>query len=71
MEVRGMFIKKLWKKLWCNHEFKTKTNLYGDMINRFSNHKMTVRSIQVCTKCGKIKYNDHLDPNCDCANDIY
>lgn len=63
--------KKLWKRLSCVHEFKTKTNLYGDMIYRFSNRKMLVRSIQVCIKCGKIKYSGSLDPNCNCANDIY
>lgn len=56
-------------RLLCDHDFKTKTNLYGDAIDRFSS-KTIVRSIQVCSKCGKIKYNEYLDPNCDEINNI-
>jgi hypothetical protein len=65
-----MFLKKLWKRLHCEHEFKTKTNLYGDAIDTFGTGKKVIRSIKTCTKCGKIIYSEFLDPNCKAVNNI-
>lgn len=62
---------KFFKRLHCQHEFETITNLAGDAINIFSRGKKVIRSIQTCTKCGKVKLNGSLDPKCDKVNDIH
>ena len=48
------------KKLFCKHEFKTLTNLYGDVINHFGG----ARSISKCSHCGKEIKCYTLDKNC-------
>ena len=54
---------KIFKRLFCKHEFKTITNLYGDAINRFN-----ARSIAQCIHCGKAVFSGRLDPNCKKVN---
>ena len=53
----------LFKKLFCKHEFKTLTNIHGDLINAFG-----CRSIQECVKCGKCKKLNELDESCTKVN---
>ena len=53
-------MKKFIKQLFCKHEYKTIYNIYGDMINRCGGH----RRMDKCTKCGKEKLGDKLNPNC-------
>jgi len=56
---------KIFKKLFCKHEYKTNTNLYGDIINHFNG----ARSIQVCIKCNKI-IKGSLDKGCKEINKV-
>lgn len=58
-----MFVQII-KRLFCKHEFKTLTNLYGDAINLFNGN----RSIKQCVYCGKIKFDGRIDPNCKRIN---
>lgn len=57
---------KFFKRLFCKHEYKTLTNLYGDAINTFHG----ARSIKECIHCGKWKYSG-LDPDCKKVNEIF
>lgn len=50
------FLKRLFKPLFCEHEYVFKHNIYGDAINWCGGH----RSFWVCKKCGKPKYEDFL-----------
>lgn len=53
------------KRLFCKHEYKTITNLYGDIIN-YSNG---LRSIKECIYCNK-RIKGVLDKNCKEINKI-
>ena len=55
------------KGLFCVHDFYTVTNLYGDAIDAVS-FKRTIRSVQQCRNCGKIKLSEFLDENCKIIN---
>jgi len=44
------------KRLFCKHTYNFVRNIYGDEI-RYLGWK---RSIWKCSKCGKIKYSEHL-----------
>lgn len=59
---------KLIKRLTCDHEYETITNLYGDAINAFSSGKKVIRSIQECSYCGKLRGSEYLDYNCKVTN---
>lgn len=52
-------MKNLVKKIFCKHEYKTTTNLYGDAINYFNG----ARSLKKCINCGKI-IKGNFDNNC-------
>lgn len=56
--------KNIIKQLFCNHEYMTVTNLYGDAVHVYGG----VRSIQECTKCGKRKYSSCIDIECQDVN---
>lgn len=56
---------RIFKKLFCKHEYKTITNLYGDAANIYNS-----RSVQQCTKCGKRVYCSLIDPECQVVNGI-
>lgn len=57
---------KLLKRLFCKHDYKTLTNLYGDVVREYNGAK----SIQICTKCGKRIYCSCIDPECRKVNNI-
>lgn len=57
---------KIFKRLFCNHEFKTITNLYGDAVNLFNG----ARSIRKCIHCGKTVFSGFLDFDCDKVNEF-
>lgn len=74
MEVPGIsftytFKSKI-KQLFCkNHNYKTITNFYGDAILDASCcSKKIIRSLQYCTKCGKLRKSEYLDKNCKVVN---
>lgn len=39
------------KSLFCKHNYKFMSNIYGDLINLFNGS----RSVWKCTKCGKLQ----------------
>lgn len=43
-------------RLLCEHEYKWVRNIYGDEINIRDGK----RSVHICTKCGKLKYENFL-----------
>lgn len=47
---------KIFKRLFCKHEYEWERNIYGDEINYCGGK----RSIWKCKKCGKIQYRDKL-----------
>lgn len=47
---------KIFKKLFCKHEYQHEYNVYGDEINRCG-----CRSWYKCTKCGKWKRGQYLN----------
>lgn len=53
-------MKSFFNKLFCKHEYETKTNVGGIDIKLLGG----CRSIAKCNKCGKIKYNKYLDNGC-------
>lgn len=44
------------RSLFCNHSYEFKRNIHGDEIV-FSGY---MRSVSVCTKCGKVRYDPHF-----------
>ena len=44
------------KRLFCKHTYEFVRNIYGDEI-RYLGWK---RSVWKCSKCGKIKYLEHI-----------
>lgn len=74
MEVPGISftynLKSRIKQLFCkNHNYKTITNFYGDAILDASCYsKKIIRSLQYCTKCGKLRKSEYLDKNCKVVN---
>ena len=53
----------IFKRLYCKHEWKTVTNIHGDLRNTYN-----CMSVQKCVKCGKERKSDELDPNCPIVN---
>ena len=49
---------KLFKSLFCKHDYKFVRNIYGDEIN----HRGGKRSLWQCKKCGNLEYRDYLEP---------
>lgn len=47
-------------KLFCKHDYQFYRNIYGDEINHFLLIHKIYRSIDRCTKCGKLKYKEEL-----------
>lgn len=57
------------KQLKCKHNYITFTNFGGDAIIYVSSFsKKIIRSLQVCTECGKIHKSEYLDKNCRRTN---
>lgn len=57
------------KQLFCNHDYETLTNFYGDGILEVSNlSSKIIRSLQKCKKCGKIHKSEYLDYDCPIIN---
>lgn len=48
-------LKKLFKRLFCEHRFEHVRNIYGDEINRVS-LRHVYRSVWQCSRCGKVQY---------------
>lgn len=62
--LKVVIMKKIFKRMFCKHEFRTLYNIHGDMINRCDGH----RRMNICIKCGKEKLFGGLDPNCKKVN---
>lgn len=52
---------KLFKRLFCKHEYKWLRNMHGDEINIISTSKKIYRSVWACEKCGKVQYKEQLE----------
>ena len=63
------FIKNLFKKHKCEHDFKFVHNIYGDAINYCGGY----RSLWKCSKCGKVEYRKYLQTStiCDKLDKLY
>ena len=48
---------KIFKRLFCKHDYRWSENIHGDMIIALG----WKRSIWECSKCGKVIYSDLLD----------
>lgn len=59
---------KFLKRIKCQHEYETITNLCGDAINWFSSGKKVMRSIKECRFCGKRIGSEYLDLDCKTTN---
>ena len=53
----------IFKRFRCKHEYKTITNIHGDLRNIYK-----CMSVQKCVKCGKQRKCNELDSNCDYVN---
>lgn len=47
---------KFIKQLFCKHNYEWVRNIYGDEIIDAGYH----RSVWKCSKCGNIKYEEHM-----------
>lgn len=53
----------IFKRIFCKHNYKTITNIHGDLRNTFN-----CCSIKECINCGKRKKSNELDNNCNVVN---
>jgi len=56
-------MKNIFKMIFCKHEYKTITNIHGDLRNTYN-----CMSIKECIHCGKWQKCDTLDKDCDYVN---
>lgn len=49
-----LWIRRLWKRITCRHEYRFQARLYGDVINLHSGK----RELWVCPKCDAADYRD-------------
>lgn len=51
-------LRKIYKSLFCNHNYKWLRNVYGDEIYRTGKFK---RSYHKCKNCGKLQSKENLN----------